>query len=59
MNYTVSDLDIQALVDNELDEENQARVIKYLSHNLKARQRYEQLLAQRQKLQEWWRSSRQ
>lgn len=56
---TVTDHDIQALVDGELSAEQAARVQDYLLHHPRARHRYEALIKQKQLLQEWWRLRRQ
>lgn len=50
----ITDLDIQALIDNELDWEEEKKVreaIKYNSHFLK---RYQTLIKQKQTLISWW-----
>lgn len=56
---TVSDRDIQALVDGELSSEHAARVQEHLLRDPRARHRYEALIKQKKLLQEWWRSRRQ
>jgi anti-sigma factor RsiW len=55
---TITDRDIQALVDNELSPEQAARVREYLLHHPRARHRYESLVRQKRLLQEWWRKRR-
>lgn len=51
---TITDLDIQALVDGELSWENTQRVRNYLVSNPIAWQRYQELLEQNRMLSEWW-----
>jgi len=58
-NQGITDRDIQALVDDELSQEQAARVREYLLHDPRARYRYDSLIKQKQLLQEWWRSRRQ
>jgi anti-sigma factor RsiW len=56
---TISDRDIQALVDDELTADQAERVREYLLHHPRARHRYEALVKQKGLLQRWWRSRRQ
>ncbi len=51
---TITDFDIQALVDNELGREEQKRVRAYIETMPEAGRRYEELLRQKLILQEWW-----
>lgn len=51
---TITDLDIQALVDGELSWERTQQVRDYLAANPIARQRYQELLEQNRMLSEWW-----
>ena len=50
---TVSDMDIQALVDNELTWEDEKRVRAFLAADPKAKARYEMLRRQKLLLKEW------
>jgi hypothetical protein len=50
----VSDLDIQALVDDELDDVERSRVLSALRQNLLLKTRYEQLLAQKRQVAMSW-----
>lgn len=52
--YGVTDYDIQALVDNELEHEDAERVRQHIERSNNARQRYEQLLKQKALLMSWW-----
>lgn len=54
MPKTVTDFDIQALIDNELDWEDEKRVRDYLRSHDWAKKRYEELRAQKETLQRWW-----
>lgn len=51
---SVTDYDIQALVDNELQEQHQERVRLFIQTNPQARQRYQELCRQKEILQKWW-----
>ena len=51
---TITDFDIQALVDNELGREEQKRDRAYIETMPEAGRRYEELLRQKLILQEWW-----
>lgn len=57
MQKPITDLDIQALVDNELDEEEKQRVTKFIRSNHGARERYEELKLQKTLLNQWWQGS--
>jgi anti-sigma factor RsiW len=51
----VSEFDIQALVDNELEWEEEKRIHAYLTENPTARKYYEEMLEQKNRLKKWWR----
>ena len=55
---TVSDMDIQALVDNELTWEDEKRVRAFIASDPKAKARYEMLRRQKLLLKEWWESKK-
>lgn len=55
---TVSDMDIQALVDNELTWEDEKRVRSYIAGDASAKARYEMLRRQKILLKEWWDSKK-
>lgn len=50
----INDLDIQALVDNELSWEEEKRVRIHLANDARAKARFEMLRRQRELLQAWW-----
>lgn len=50
----ITDFDIQALVDNELDPEKERIVIEHIQRDRSAKLRYQSLKAQKLLLQEWW-----
>lgn len=52
--YMVNDLDIQALVDNELSTEDEKRVLKIMNNSQQARRRYEEIKWQKQLLLYWF-----
>lgn len=52
-----SDLEIQALADNELEEPRRTAVLNELSRNRQLRNRYEDLCHQRDLLRMWWSSA--
>ena len=54
--FNVTDFDIQALIDNELDYETEKTVMSYLDKDVKAKERYDTLKRQKKLLQEWWRN---
>ena len=58
MQKTFSDLDIQALVDGELSEEDEVKLRRYLKENKSAQNRYQELLDQKKLLQFWWAETR-
>lgn len=51
---TITDFDIQALVDNELEWEQEKSIRAYLEVTPEAKRRYEELCRQKRLLQEWW-----
>lgn len=53
---TVTDMDIQALVDNELGWEEEKRVRSHLAGDPHAKARYEMLRQQKALLKAWWNS---
>lgn len=55
---TITDYDIQALIDNELDHERVKKIMNYISNNKKAYQRYDELFKQKQLLKSWWQSQK-
>lgn len=50
----ITDYDLQALVDNELDWEDQKHVLDYIECTPEAKKRYEELKAQKEVLQRWY-----
>lgn len=50
----INDYDIQALVDNELDWEQQKLVLNAIETNPAVSKRYDELCAQKKILQHWW-----
>jgi anti-sigma factor RsiW len=55
---TVSEMDIQALVDNELNWEDEKRVRAFIAADAKAKATYELLRRQKVLLKEWWDSTK-
>ena len=51
---TITDFEIQALVDNELSWEEEKQVRAYIEASAAARSRYDELVRQKRLLQEWW-----
>ena len=51
---SITDYDIQALVDNELPENKARQVRDFIKKNKSAQQRYQQLQEQQELLQMWW-----
>lgn len=49
----VTDYDIQALIDNELDWESEKRIRTHLKHNPAAKRYYEDLMHQKRLLRLW------
>lgn len=52
---TITDMDIQALVDDELETERINQVLQHLKENPDAAQRHETLIKQKILLKKWWR----
>ncbi len=50
----ISDFDIQALIDNELDWEEEKRVKLAINRDAQFIERYESLKNQKKLLQDWW-----
>lgn len=50
----VTDYDIQALIDGELEGDQKQHVLAHIENDKAARQRYEELSHQKRLLQEWW-----
>lgn len=50
----ITDQDIEALVDNQLDKADAARVTYALLQNPRLHRKYSQLLTQKRLLQLWW-----
>lgn len=51
---TVTDYDIQALVDHELDWEEEKNVVNFILTHDDAKRRYDELKAQKKILKMWW-----
>jgi anti-sigma factor RsiW len=51
----MTDNDIQALIDNELDWESEKHVRASIERDIHAQRRYEELMAQKALLKSWWR----
>jgi anti-sigma factor RsiW len=54
----ITDLDIQALADNELSRADAERVRNYIEKNPEAHERYEEILRQKELLKRWWTDKR-
>lgn len=54
MMKTITDWDIQAYLDNELNGADLESVTRALQHDLELRRRYNDLRRQRDLLKEWW-----
>ncbi len=50
----ITDMDIQALVDNQLSGFDKLRVLEHIELNEMARLRYEALIEQKALLRRWW-----
>ena len=50
----ITDYDIQAFVDNELDQDASDRVLRYLDSDASAKRRYQELMLQKQLINSWW-----
>lgn len=55
---SLSDFDIQAYLDNELDWERAKAVLAYIESDPQAKQRYEHLRAQKGLLRDWWQTEK-
>lgn len=51
---SVTEYEIQALVDNQLEWENAKDVLRYIDQNPWAQAYYEQLVRQKKLLKSWW-----
>lgn len=49
----VTDFDIQALIDNELDGEDEKRIRAFIEKNEDAKRRYDELKEQKSLIQKW------
>ena len=56
---TITDYDIQALVDNELEYETAKKIRTRINNSPDACNRYQELIKQKHLLQEWWKQYRQ
>lgn len=54
MGDDVTDYDIQALVDGQLDRDEEKRVWSHIEQNSLHMRRYEELVAQKKLLLSWW-----
>lgn len=54
MQILITDWDIQALLDNELSEAEQAAILKAMRDDITLRARYNELRRQRDLLRQWW-----
>lgn len=54
----ITDMDIQALVDNQLDWEEEKRVRRHLFQSPEAQRRFDELRQQKQILQMWFQERR-
>ena len=50
----ITDFDIQALVDNELEWEQAKYVLAHIDQHPTAQRRYEELVRQKKLLKDWW-----
>jgi anti-sigma factor RsiW len=50
------DFDIQALIDSQLDWEDEKRIWKEIENNAAMQRRYHELVAQKKLLLQWWAS---
>ncbi len=51
-----SDYDLQALLDNELDEQEKNHVLNFIKNNPSAQKRFEELLKQKNILKKWYKN---
>ncbi|MCC7035703.1 MAG: hypothetical protein IT560_00175 [Alphaproteobacteria bacterium] len=54
MNDDVTDYDIQALVDGQLEGDEEKRILRHIGKNSLHMRRYEELAAQKKQLLMWW-----
>jgi anti-sigma factor RsiW len=54
----IMDYDIQALVDNELDSEQEREILSYIQSDPELRNRLKELIIQRKLLKLWWLKNR-
>lgn len=52
----ITDYDIQALVDNELQHEDAKKVCAYIEKSAQAQKRYHELVEQKIMLKTWWKT---
>lgn len=52
--FDLNDQNIQALVDNELDWEQEKEVRRHIENDAKSRNRYLELIKQKQLLKKYW-----
>lgn len=57
-NHTITDFDIQALVDNELNWEQEKLVRSFIDADPKAKAKFELLRSQKMLLQNWWKDKK-
>lgn len=50
----ITEFEIEALVDNQLEWEEAKRVLHYINHHPWAQKYYEQLVRQKELLRGWW-----
>ena len=58
MSVSITDLDIQALVDGELSDQKAQQVVQYIKQNYDAKKRFEELTLQKEHLIRWWSSKK-
>ena len=56
---TITDYDIQALIDDELEHERAKQVMLHVEQNRRAQERYIELKEQKDLLKQWWGKIRQ
>lgn len=56
MKINFSELDIQALIDNEMDWEEQKQLLFHLESDETLKKKYHSLLEQKHLIQRWWKS---
>jgi anti-sigma factor RsiW len=55
-NLEISDYDIQALADGELDDEKRREIMKHIMRSPELLERLDELCRQNRQLREWWRA---